>query len=265
MTITTRLSLLKGALTPRQIPNAVAAWAQVVLGGVKTLSVSDTGITVKIANPLQNRSAVTVLETELPMIESYISAINSTTQVWDVGAEVGVYTCLAGKLGAANVVSFEPRPQIAEKLRVNMIYNDVPGGIELAALGEHRAELTDWLRKNAPGAAMTDADSYVEDHGSPDVVKVDIEGGELGFLREFKRTLSEDPPRLLLIEIHPEGEHSQGEIRLSDKMMTELRDRLDDANYHVEEIANRDGQLFLKAEQEMIMPDFPQLHSDLNE
>lgn len=42
---------------------------------------------------------------------------------------------------------------------------------------------------------------------------------------------------------------SQAGIKLSEEEISELRTRLDDAGYSVEEIAHRDGQPFLKAEQ----------------
>lgn len=133
--------------------------------------------------------------------------------VFDVGAHVGFYTLLASRLvgpGGA-VVAFEPLPRNLRILRQHLEENGCDNAsVFAAALAE------------APGSVRfrAGADSYggsVSEGGEvkvealalddllarrrlppPDLIKIDVEGAELGVLRGARATLREHGPALLL-------------------------------------------------------------------
>jgi FkbM family methyltransferase len=150
--------------------------------------------------------------------------------IYDVGANIGYVTLmLAHHAGAAGrVFAFEALPENVERIRKNIALNNlssvaVVSGAVLDKAGnvtfyvhdsvgmgkaagsagrreEHyRAEIT------VPGLSL-DEFVYEDGNPAPDVVKMDIEGGEVLALPGMKRVLVEQHP-LMLLELHgPESE-----------------------------------------------------------
>ena len=237
--------LLTGGLRPSRFKYSAIAVGRAVLGDKKTIQIN--GVSADFIAPEIHNSLDFVPNSEQRMLERFVNSISSDTVVWDVGGELGIYSCLSGQAGAEYVHAFEPRSNVGEKLRLHMVINGIRGSLHSVAFGEYDESMTKWLENNAPHARMTDADSFAKTHSNPDVVKVDIEGGEIGFLRGFERTLDETPPQRLFIELHPKGSHSQTNVGLSTKEIDEVHNRLVDAGYETEEIGQRDGQRLLDA------------------
>lgn len=146
--------------------------------------------------------------------------------VYDVGANIGyVSLLLAHAAGpAGRVYAFEALPVNAERIRRNIALNGFEQRIHLVpqAVADKSGELTFYVHasvgmgKLAGSAGRSDEqyqaeitvptlplDEFVYQQGNPapQVVKMDIEGGEVLALPGMKRILAEHHP-LLLLELH---------------------------------------------------------------
>jgi FkbM family methyltransferase len=139
----------------------------------------------------------------------------------DVGANVGIFTIpLAFAVGArGRVLAFEPGPQTAARLRANVGRNALANvDVFECALGERAGPMT--LRLGSDGAfnAVVDLDpasgptvrlERLDDvwrrSGSPRVsmLKIDVEGGELGVLEGARELVEAMHPVILLEAADP--------------------------------------------------------------
>ena len=143
--------------------------------------------------------------------------------VWDVGAHVGFYTLLAARMvgPAGRVVAFEPFPRNLAFLRRHIDLNSL-GNIDMieAAVGEKcgpgsfsegENSSTGSLSGVSGGIAVrvVTLDSMLANAASrpADVIKMDIEGGELGALQGADRLFSTSRP-VLLLATHGREQHS---------------------------------------------------------
>jgi FkbM family methyltransferase len=170
----------------------------------------------------------------LPLFAEEISAGKT---VFDVGAFVGLHSLLFAKLvgGTGRVISFEPNPWNVGRLRLNLSHNAaLAERISLYPLGlgiqsgksvmimsdslDNGYSSTSQLRCGGRTAiphqelyemgfqdvtvTMDTLDEFVERTGViPDLIKIDIEGAEVDFLRGGLRTLQKYKPSLF-IEAH---------------------------------------------------------------
>ena len=138
---------------------------------------------------------------------------------YDIGANIGFYSTLAGRLvgNGGRVYAFEPFPESAEGCRKNASLNNFghvsvvqaavgaqSGRIELG-LGESSA-----LNRTGPQAGgatinvpLISIDSWRQETNAsgPDVVMIDIEGSELEALAGMRQTIGEFKP-ILMVEVH---------------------------------------------------------------
>ena len=147
--------------------------------------------------------------------------------VYDVGANIGYISLLCSKLCGKNgkVVAFEALPANVDRLSKNVLINGLESQITVVhaavidsvhpvtflthqsgamgkALGSAGRNEKYKGRITVPGLAL-DAFVYEENHSPPDVIKLDIEGGEGSALAGMSRLISESKP-VLLIELHGE-------------------------------------------------------------
>jgi FkbM family methyltransferase len=127
---------------------------------------------------------------EQPVVEGFVEAIRPGDVVYDVGAWIGPYTLLASKLvgPSGRVLSFEPDPAARTQLERNVMLNDAANvQIFPIALSDSNgtARLSGGESEARVGAqgdyeveTMTLPD-FIAREGAPDVIKIDIEGGEL--------------------------------------------------------------------------------------
>ena len=151
------------------------------------------------------------------------SAVRPGDTVWDVGANVGLYTELfcrwVGPQG--HVVAFEPNPAPIAKIKERL--QDFPSlRLENVALGDREGSSTlvvdgdytvsghihyegeiDAAQKLAIPIQLTTGDKVCRRIGrSPNVVKVDVEGFEEEVLLGLNETLRSLELRAVLIEVH---------------------------------------------------------------
>jgi FkbM family methyltransferase len=131
--------------------------------------------------------------------------------VFDMGAHTGFYTLIASKLAgkAGQVFAFEPNPRnlgfLGRHLRINRVQNvtvmDVAASDRNGTASFDESAVSQTGRLAARGQ-LTVKTAAVDDLGlpNPDVIKMDIEGGEYAALRGMKRILSQRP--ILFLATH---------------------------------------------------------------
>ena len=145
--------------------------------------------------------------------------------VYDVGANIGYISLIAARLtgDSGRVYSFEALPKNIERLKGNVQLNHLEGRVRVIhaavtdstgeavflahesgamgkALGSAGRETQYAAELRVPAVALDDF-VYKEGNLPPQVVKLDIEGGEGMALRGIRRILKEVHP-ILMIELH---------------------------------------------------------------
>ena len=146
----------------------------------------------------------------------FLAAIDSQnmTCVYDVGANIGVFSWLAAAFGRARVVAFEPTPVLAERMRSICSANGLAVTVEDVALGSAVGNATLYLsdvtdssnslrdgfrpsRQSVPVQVQT-IDHYAAATGHyPELVKIDTESTEPDVLRGAVTVLTEHRPWLI--------------------------------------------------------------------
>jgi len=152
--------------------------------------------------------------------------------VWDVGANLGLFSLAAAVKAGANgrVLAIEPDPQMLKILRRSMrempasaapiqavcaAVSDAPGVVQLSVSNRGRSSnfmagtpgssTSGGVRALVDVAAVT-LDGLMETTGAPDVVKIDVETAEMLVLSGGTRLLAEARP-IILVEV----EHANSE------------------------------------------------------
>ena len=147
-----------------------------------------------------------------------LGAIQQGDTVWDVGANLGIYTAkFADRVGpTGRVLAFEPSPRSVESLRARFQENSrvTVYGVALSDLrgkstffvNESSDGTTDSLVERSPGAVAHEIEVHPGDDFlaayPPNVVKVDVEGYELEVIRGLSAVLAGGCLRAVLIEVH---------------------------------------------------------------
>jgi FkbM family methyltransferase len=148
--------------------------------------------------------------------------------VLDVGANIGIYTeFLAALVGpSGRVIAFEPEPRNVERLRaatggrrqVTVVHAGVgprSGTLRLFVADDlnvdHRTYETDDPDRRVIEVPAVALDDYLKNQGGRvDVVKMDIQGAEIGALQGARRLLERPDAPTLLLEYWPHGLRAAG-------------------------------------------------------
>ena len=141
----------------------------------------------------------------------------------DVGANVGAYSVLTGRVARARVIAVEPVPATYAKLCRNLRLNDLAGG-EVEGLNIGLAEQPGSLRFTATQGGLNHVRPEGAADGGTDVVevqvrtldeilagcspvamKLDVEGYEMHVLRGGGRTLDDPALSALIVELNGSG------------------------------------------------------------
>lgn len=153
--------------------------------------------------------------------------IRSGMTVFDVGANIGYISLMAARLNQPDgmVFAFEALPANIERLNRNVALNQLEGRIQVAhnAVVDASGEVTFFMHRSGamgkaqgsagrdenyeetvrvPGLALDDF-VFGKEKPEPDLIKLDIEGGEGMALRGMARILKEIRP-VYLVELHGE-------------------------------------------------------------
>ncbi|MCX8063083.1 MAG: FkbM family methyltransferase [Anaerolineales bacterium] len=191
-------------------------WVEITAGGLR-------GLSLYLDLTQEKDYWLGVYEPELQMAIQEL--VHAGQVAYDIGANVGYITLmLARRVGPqGKVIALEPFPQNVQRLRQNIAANAHLAPIEVvaAAVVETNRSVPFWvglsddtgrvgdpsLEEPTPresilveGVALDEL-VYKQGYPKPDVVKIDIEGGEVLALQGMKRLLHEAHP-LLLLETH---------------------------------------------------------------
>jgi FkbM family methyltransferase len=155
-------------------------------------------------------------------LAAFLFLLRPDDVVWDIGSSVGLFSVHAANR-VKRVVAFEPDPVTFKTLCANISINAVTERVETvqAAVGASSGMLelkSDGAQGRSPsladiglhqGSVSVDVktiDDMIRDGMPvPSVVKIDIEGGENDALKGGIQLLkSEQGPRLIMLEVHPE-------------------------------------------------------------
>ena len=156
--------------------------------------------------------------------------VHPQEKVWDVGANVGFFTFMAAGLGAY-VLAVEADIWLAQNIRLAAAKQDLAVDVLPAAVSDvsgvsefniaMRNRAANYLT-DAGGSTVTGGirerqlvptvslDALLDRNGPPDVVKIDIEGGELAALRGARRVLHGQPT--MLVEVFQRNSKDVNEL-----------------------------------------------------
>lgn len=173
---------------------------------------------------------------ESTLADQYVDLLRrfDSPTIFDVGSHIGYYVVLAATTleGECEIHAFEPAPENYELLKGNIELNDVAecvtsnqtavttqsGTVNLGLAQQGNSHSLKRTTGETIRVDATSLDSYCErtgvDPGTIDVVRIDIEGGEIGALRGMAEIFDAGPPPVCFIEIHPKDltAHDRREI-----------------------------------------------------
>ncbi|NHN40957.1 FkbM family methyltransferase [Halorubellus sp. JP-L1] len=195
---------------------------------------------------------------EEPVVEDLINSMNRTDVFYDIGANVGTYTCFAAsKSPKGSVIAFEPEPDNATRLRENLTLNHLDAQVFEVALSDRTGTVDLELTGDQAGegehtivASGADSDSIEvptmrgddiikkRSLPAPNIIKIDVEGAEFLVLQGLAKTI-EESCRLIYVEVHPTKMLSGSE----DQIVSFLEKR----GFEIEYINQRGDEQFLRA------------------
>ncbi len=169
---------------------------------------------LNLANPEQERMYFYGEHDERYETAALQRLVRPGMHCWDVGANIGYYTCLFASLVGARgrVVAFEPAARTRARLEENVSLNRF-GNVRVlpyalgaapgtARLHYARADLFEGTASMHGGDGQLASeeievrtlDALVAELGAPDFLKIDVEGAQLELWRGGRRFLSERAP-----------------------------------------------------------------------
>lgn len=210
---------------------------------------------------------------EREFLSSFLRELRDDDVVWDVGANIGIHTCLAGQV-AERVVAFEPYPPNTARVETNVELNDSAAEVHEVALSDDdgRRELAvpaeptpgDQWPSIVPGESgdlgatmeqrVVAGDTLIAEGAAPqpDVIKIDVEGASGIVLDGLTSVLGEGGCRCVFVEVHLESpvENSRPAVTDFGYDPDDVRCRLERLGFEVEQIGERRADFFLKATDE---------------
>jgi FkbM family methyltransferase len=149
---------------------------------------------------------------ERPLLEHFVGLLAPRAIVWDIGANVGLYS-LAAAGHCQRIFAFEPLPRnvalLRRHLQLNRITNveiveaavGATSGVAFLIDGDSPSEARVTASGGLAVAAIT-LDEWRDSHAAPlaDVVKIDVEGAEFEVLGGGRRSLAHRP--IIQLAVH---------------------------------------------------------------
>ncbi len=150
----------------------------------------------------------------------YLKHLNKSKVVFDIGANIGLYSLMAGKFRKdIKIFSFEPEPisydRLIKNIQRNKIDNitpfqlaigDIKKTAKLKITGNKAGCTQHHISKKNKGIniEMNSIDNLIKSEKItiPDLIKIDVEGYEFNVLLGMKQILKNYKP-IIFIEIHP--------------------------------------------------------------
>lgn len=235
--------------------------------GTKQLYVDGTGATFDVRSQAARKKAESHCRRESELLSDLIDTLEPDDVFWDVGANIGVFSCFAAqKLIDGSVIAFEPFPPNVQQLEKNLSHNendteilvknialsDSTGDIEFTS-PETQNGLTSKSAINPNGETIT-VETYPADElvqGSPiappDIVKIDVEGVEPLVLQGMTNILR-NHCRVLYCEIHPKESNAEHTIDEFGETVESLISLITDQGFTIVHKERRHNEVQIKAE-----------------
>lgn len=202
---------------------------------------------------------------EEAVVADVLSSLRPDDVFYDVGANIGVYSCLAASVVETEVLAFEPEPRNAARLRENARLNDADVDVYEVALSEANETREfgvmyfDGAHQTGPaghsfvqgGSDVAETisvesvigDDFIEERDlpKPTVMKIDVEGAEWGVLSGLESTLSDPGCRLVYCELH------RGRLEAQGRSVEDVEDELSRLGFDVETPFAPYGEAFIRA------------------
>lgn len=195
---------------------------------------------------------------ERRVTQAIIDEMRPDDVFWDVGANVGYYSCGVAEISASvQVIAFEPNPVAVKVLERNLKLNGLSNvEIREMALADSTGTSTFGpVEVDNPtgvaGFATGSGDEYIDirtatgdslvEEGevpSPDIVKIDVEGVEGQVLKGCESVLKEC--RAVFCEIH-------GATEIEDERAQPIAQKLESYGFSVQLVQNREDDCHIKA------------------
>lgn len=148
--------------------------------------------------------------------------LREDSRFFDIGANIGVYTILVAGVSGAKVVAFEPIPSAVAYLKKNVAQNALTDWVTVRPAAVSRTEGTvqmsteaDVMNKiveaGAGGAINVEAttvDAEAAHHGTPTLIKIDVEGFEPDVIAGATGVLNDPALLALILEINDNARQS---------------------------------------------------------
>lgn len=195
-----------------------------------------------------------------PVLARFAEDVRPSDVVWDVGANVGVFSVVAAAAGA-ETVAIEPHPENVDRIRDNLRRNGLGGRVRQLALSDAAEKRQ--FRTSTPGRTGSfgsldgnGTDEESNDDGAfpvrtvrgdalvddglprPDVLKIDVQGAELDALYGLERSLADC--RIVYCNVYEKYFERDDEAET-------IRELLDRSGRRTERIAEWPGGYFLRA------------------
>lgn len=189
------------------------------------------------------------------ILSDVLMEISSDDVFYDIGANVGLYSCMVGVAASdCDVLCFEPHPNNMRSLKENMEENSLTAEYFSLALanenstlklssdnaeagfGRHSLDTKDSSSTVAVDVRQLDSLRSDNKLPIPTVVKIDVEGAELEVIKGALDTFSNSRCRVIYCEVHPERMKSFG------GNYDELRDCLRNLGFEIEIIDGNVGK-----------------------
>lgn len=222
------------------IPDKVAVMVHEHTDLVRKLDFSERPVFLHAESDVELRVRLNSVAKEPEMLPWLRGALQPGDTFYDIGANVGAYSLLAAALhdGEVNVVAFEPSAtnyaQLCRNLALNPSsrrttplpvaladrrsllefgYSDLTAGAALHGVGELVGSPNDIYTQKVLAMRL---DDVIREYGLPvpNVMKIDIDGGELAMARGAEATMRDTRLRALLIELEDETPETHEVFRL---------------------------------------------------
>ena len=174
-----------------------------------------------------NKFRIDTFSSKEPETLNWIEKFSQGSIFWDIGANIGLYSCYAAKLKNCNVYAFEPSIFNLEILTKNVFLNQLSNNVIIISLplidklkeSEFKMTMTDWggsmstfgedykhdgskLKKefsyNTVGLSMDECVDILKIR-QPNYIKIDVDGIEHLILKGGARTLNK--AKSVLVEV----------------------------------------------------------------
>lgn len=211
---------------------------------------------------------------ERDFLAEILEEVTPDDTVWDIGANIGVHTCILAQR-AGKVVAVEPYSPNVRRLKHNLEINDLEAEVLPLAVSDTDGKETISIpeadsagnqfpalvpdsisesrrqklrNKSLEEIEVKKGDTLVEEGiSAPDIIKIDVEGASHKVIKGLEEALDEGKCRAVFVEVHlPNLGESRPSVEDFDKKPGEIREMLEDLGFKVEIIQRREEDFSLK-------------------